>query len=116
MHLLSIIHCYITHVHQVNASSGEAHAVWFLYLYFSDKVWVGIDAFFSYMRDRDLWFGLHRNASVWTWYDDTPLSWLNWDDGEPGDNGDCGRLQPADGTWASQGCGTALRYVCERGK
>ena len=67
------------------------------------------------MRDRDLWLGLHRDANTWAWYDDTPLSWLNWDDGEPGEDGDCGRFQPTDGTWASQGCGTALRYVCERG-
>ena len=86
--------------------------------HFSDKRLIKLDValFFRHMRDRDLWFGLHRNASVWKWYDDMPLSWLNWDDGEPGDDGDCGRFQPSDGTWVSQGCGTALRYVCERGK
>ena len=80
-------------------------------------------------QDRDFWIGLYNGGddcgcfsdvaeceacrASWQWYEDTPMNWWYWNDGEP-DGYMCGRITSE--SWADSSCGAELKYICERGK
>ena len=54
----------------------------------------------------------------YTWSDGSPVSFVNWNDGEPnnyGDNEDCAQIIVGlGGAWNDVHCGVEVKAVCEK--
>lgn len=67
------------------------------------------------------WMGLNdlQKEGRYVWVAGTPLSYVNWGNGEPNNQGneDCGELNRfgPDGGWNDEPCDSALPFVCESG-
>ncbi|XP_077183498.1 CD209 antigen-like protein C [Paroedura picta] len=70
-------------------------------------------------KTADYWIGLHdmKNENTFVWLDNSPLTYTNWNLGEPNNYGtgeDCGMIQK-DGYWNDLGCGeTLFGSICEK--
>ena len=68
-----------------------------------------------------VWIGGTDAASegAWVWSaSNTPLSYINWDAGEPNNYGrgeDCMQVIE-NGKWNDRKCGNSLKYVCQQPK
>ena len=54
----------------------------------------------------------------WSWSDNTPVDYLNWQSGEPNglEGEDCGEMYPMDGTWNDVPCSEKRGFICRRTK
>jgi hypothetical protein len=65
-----------------------------------------------------LWIGLSDRAveGMFVWVTGAPVTYTNWQSGEPNNYGlygeDCTEMYTS-GLWNDEGCGDALRFVCE---
>ncbi|XP_035670035.1 uncharacterized protein LOC118411665 [Branchiostoma floridae] len=65
------------------------------------------------------WIGLREYGveGVYSWSDQTPVSFFNWGQGEPNDhNGEqqCGAMYLHNGQWDDDNCGMQHNYICEK--
>ncbi|XP_071511250.1 macrophage mannose receptor 1-like [Diadema antillarum] len=65
------------------------------------------------------WIGLHDSTQEqgFLWTDGSPVSFLNWADGEPNDYGqgeDCVELMTSNGQWNDVKCDDTNPYICRR--
>ena len=68
--------------------------------------------------DNIVWIGGTdaESEGAWVWSpSNTPLSYINWNAGEPNNYGgeDCMQIY-TDGKWNDQNCGDSLKYVCQQ--
>jgi hypothetical protein len=67
----------------------------------------------------DRWIGIARPegspmaASSYKWITAEPVTYTNWDTGEPNFSGPCVRMRGT-GLWADQGCTNTIYGICER--
>ena len=66
------------------------------------------------------WFGYSDQSSegAWRWSDSTTNGYVNWQPGEPNNQGneDCGMHNGfTSGKWNDSNCNNSLRFVCENG-
>ncbi|KAM5152369.1 lymphocyte antigen 75-like [Mantella aurantiaca] len=67
-----------------------------------------------------VWTGLNRleSASGWQWSDNSPLNFINWDEGITAfsvlDGSSCGRLNVNTRTWDAFPCDASLPYICKK--
>ncbi|XP_075036883.1 lymphocyte antigen 75 [Mixophyes fleayi] len=67
-----------------------------------------------------IWIGLNRleTGGGWQWSDDSPLNFVNWDQGIPAftvlDGSSCGTLNVDSGQWKALTCDASLPYICKK--
>ncbi|KAL9980404.1 hypothetical protein ACROYT_G008992 [Oculina patagonica] len=65
------------------------------------------------------WIGLYRNPknkSLWLWVDGSPVTYTNWNRGEPNDHPNsekCAEMYPS-GKWNDKKCYAKFSFVCEK--
>lgn len=69
------------------------------------------------IQDSDWWIGLNdlKNEGTFTWSDNTPFNYMNWNGGEPNNAGeeDCANIIPwGGGSWNDLNCDQPRPYVC----
>ncbi|XP_042225734.1 macrophage mannose receptor 1-like isoform X2 [Homarus americanus] len=63
------------------------------------------------------WTGLVLSTSGYVWTDGTGLDYINWDDGQPGnDSQNCVEMLTRKGTWVDVDCTTTRAFVCKTEK
>lgn len=69
------------------------------------------------------WTGLHKySSSGYQWADNSPVSFMYWDKGEPsgqtgrGNHEDCVEMQTWNGKWNDLDCGLKRGYICQKNK
>ncbi|KAM9308126.1 macrophage mannose receptor 1 [Gastrophryne carolinensis] len=68
-------------------------------------------------RVNTFWTGLYRNVEgAWLWLDNTPLDYVNWNNGEPSDQPDenCVEMYSNKGTWNNAYCSSYRGYLCKK--
>ncbi|XP_011362718.1 macrophage mannose receptor 1 [Pteropus vampyrus] len=66
----------------------------------------------------NFWIGLYRNVEgKWLWINNNPISFVNWNTGEPsGERNDCVTLIASSGFWSNIHCSSYKGYICKRSK
>lgn len=66
----------------------------------------------------NFWIGFYRNVEgTWLWIDNVPLSYVNWNSGDPsGDRNDCTALVAKNGYWTNIHCSSYKGFICKRSK
>jgi hypothetical protein len=77
-----------------------------------------LDAIASYDPSTDWWIGFTDDAveGLFRWSDGTPVTYENWEPGQPNDffGQDCAEIDAGDGLWNDESClFTFQPYVCE---
>jgi hypothetical protein len=76
------------------------------------------NAYVRSLSSRILWIGLNDRAveGRFVWVTGAPVTYTNWQSGEPNDYGlsgeDCVEMYTS-GLWNDESCGDSLRFVCE---
>ncbi|KAG8441248.1 hypothetical protein GDO86_006837, partial [Hymenochirus boettgeri] len=66
---------------------------------------------------RTYWIGLKRdnkNSDEWKWVDGTPMTFSNWQDGDPNNAGNHEDCVETFGHWNDLHCETNLLFICKR--
>ncbi|XP_053569949.1 macrophage mannose receptor 1 isoform X2 [Bombina bombina] len=71
-------------------------------------------------RTNQFWIGMYRNvAGKWLWLDNTPVDFVNWNEGEPTEDSDseeCVEMYATKGTWNNLYCSSYRGYICKIAK
>ena len=65
---------------------------------------------------RRFWLGGELLSVEWSWSDETPWDYQNWEPGQPSGGEDCIEMLPPQWKWNDRGCnniGHTLGYVCK---
>ncbi|XP_021096156.1 macrophage mannose receptor 1 isoform X3 [Heterocephalus glaber] len=80
-------------------------------------------SFISYLVEplrskTNFWIGLFRNVEgKWFWINNSPLSFVNWNSGEPStERNDCVALTASTGLWTNIHCSSYKGFICKRPK
>ncbi|KAM4688189.1 macrophage mannose receptor 1 isoform 2-T2 [Discoglossus pictus] len=70
-------------------------------------------------RVTSFWIGMYKNVEEkWLWLDNSPVDYVNWNDGEPTEESDeaCVELYSTKGTWNNMYCSSYKGYICKMPK
>ncbi|KFO21624.1 Macrophage mannose receptor 1 [Fukomys damarensis] len=80
-------------------------------------------SFISYLVEplrskTNFWIGLFRNVEgKWLWINNSPLSFVNWNSGDPStERNDCVALAASTGLWSNIHCSSYKGFICKRAK
>ena len=83
-----------------------------------DLVKIGSQEESTFITDKlgqDFWLGANdkETEGSWLWTDGTPVSWTNWNSGEPDgeEKANCARMRP-DGKWSDSMCSKRRPFLC----
>ena len=60
----------------------------------------------------DAWIGAYQTGTTWTWIDQSPFVYNNWNGGAPSTNSACAKVK-SNSDWDTDPCTTVHPYVCE---
>eukprot|EP00058_Branchiostoma_floridae_P010640 XP_002596128.1 hypothetical protein BRAFLDRAFT_66146 [Branchiostoma floridae] len=70
-------------------------------------------------RINTFWLGIREYGvnQIYSWSDNSPYVYLNWNDGEPNDSfgeEQCGEIYKGTGSWNDANCGAPNGFICKR--